>query len=468
MAIQTPVTRVRRPVVQVEPTLDTAPARVIFNDDGNEAQVTEQIGGKTVQYTAKVKQDDPPDIDDDSELDDEDLSFEDDLELEIQAVPDSPLEVMFKQIRGAVSQGLTGDNLLAMITRNPDPMGMRFNNPNSVPFMSLGAFQFTSRDMFRFDEAIQERNKNSGGVFNIKIYKVDNTPLMIRRNKYAFEQRGGPEFYEIGLMNYPVPDPNKVDAPNAPGSNIENMMLQYMEKTENRFEAMLQQMNRPKEQSTLEKAMEQKMLNDLLHPKENAGGMDAFQNMMMSMAAAPIWIEKMTNRMFPEPAAPVEPDTLEKITNLLGTPAAEKVLGGFMAMSQQFAANKFATQANANTIHNPQPAAPVEQTASPEQQAEMRDLILNLIDQLESDEPLNGENEFIKDLQMEYPTQAGTLTAMCKGASFEMVVQMLVMGAGNLVPNPLDVFITDNTWNERGAKLVIRLEEFYNHVKTLS
>jgi len=46
----------------------------------------------------------------------------------------------------------------------------------------------------------------------------------------------------------------------------------------------------------------------------------------------------------------------------------------------------------------------------------MQELITDLIDELESENPLNADNEFIKELQMNYPDQADMIIMACKGA----------------------------------------------------
>lgn len=442
------------------------------------AKVTERIGNQTVTFEAEVKQNEveieTENNDQTKDTTDENFDFAD-LEREDfepnQQIPKTDLEKMFDRLEMAIQMQSLQDSFIAMIVRQPDAaMNIKYNAPCGY-VTNCGYFQFTTRDLFNFDAAIQDRNGNSGGIFNIRIFKNDQTPLLLKRNRYDYDSRHLPEYTEVGLVNYPVANPVKADIiPLQNGqSNIENMLLSYMEKTESRFESLLQQMNKPKEQSTLEKALEQKMLNDLLNPPER-NGLGGFEQTMATIMAMPVMVEKMSEKMFPQPPVPVEPDIFDKAEKILKIPAVSGAVDSILNISESFAASKMAN-AGTNTTAQQNPAQ--DQNLEPEQNTEMLELLNDVIAELESDNPLDATNEFIQTLQTEFPTQADQLQSTCKIMSFDQIVQLL--GAQKLIPHPfvpfLDLEQTQATsqyvWNARGVKMVERLKEFYEFVKSI-
>lgn len=432
-----------------------------------------------VDYQAEVEQNEVPEIDEDSENETGDLLGEDfnsEFEFENQVIPDTPLEVLFKQLRGAISNGIP-DNFLAMVSRNPDPIGMRFNYGNSMPAMSLGAFGFSSRDLFNFDSAIQEKNHNSGGVFNVKIYKSDNTPLLIKRNPYAFEQRGEPNFKEVGLVNYPVPDPPKIDM--LPGANgSDSALLAYIERSDKRIEDLFERMNRPQEKSEVEQLVMRTAVERLMNPQSQGGGMESFQQMMISMFAMPQMVEGFAKKMFPETPPPAEMGVMDHIGKLLENPTvadtAANVVNALTNVSADFAQSKMRGQA-VTIEQNDDDDADEIIDAQPEPNPEMKQLIHNLLTELESENPLNADNVFMGTLQNHYPMQAIVIKGMCKTSDFDTVVGMLGGEMNKINPNPLIPFVdlgeTEKqnkfVWNERGDRLVVRLREFYTFVREL-
>lgn len=449
----------------------TGTAKVIERRGPND-----EVLGKTVNYEAEIQQKDVPDTDTETEIEFDDFSNETygaEFEQEIPAIPDTPLEILFKQLRGAISNGIA-DNFLAMVSRSPDPIGMRFNRPNSLPSMSLGAFSFSSRDLFNFDSAIQEKNGNSGGIFNIKVYKGNNEPLMLRRNPYDYESRGNPQYYEVGLVNYSVPDPAKTDA--TPGtSQDQSALLEYMKQSENRFESLLQAMNKPREKTTLEAAIEQKVLNDILNPPQNNNNSpDAFQQTMLTMLAMPQMVEKFSSKMFPDPPAPVEPDMMDRITKLLDVPAVANVIENLSDVSSRFAISKMNGQAQAVELESEFEDDEPDYQES-QNDIEMKDLIHNLIIELESDNPITATSPFIINLQRAYPGAASTVVSMCKSVDFETTIKLLGRAMDKMSPNPMIDFVDvaksqeagQYVWNPRGEKLKVRLNEFYTFAKTL-
>lgn len=446
-------------------------------DDTVEAKVVERKGskgenlGSTVTYTAPVKEievENEDDIEDEGDLD---LSAFEADEPEVgqnYTIPQTPLDAMFHNISYCVQNG-EQDLFFASVFRVADPIGSRYRIP-CIGGMELGMFQFTTRDRFGFLGELHRLNNKSGGHFNVAIFRHDSTPLYILIPPHGRYNTAAPteSNRQIGIVNYGIPDQQIDDTTTGAPNDSNAALMAYMDKAEQRFETLMREVvGRPKEPSVLEKALEAKMIKDLTDPTPPPT--NGIEQIMMNMFAMPVMVEKMSKRMFPEPPTPSEPNGFDRAAQILDLPPVAGLLNSVGNISEAWAISKLQQQAgSAPTQQNP--------TQQPtEQETEMQELMSDLIDELESDTPFNADNEFLKELQTDYPTQAAMITGLCKGMAFEGVLNMLIGSTGNLNPNPFhqfwDIPATNQTqsivWNERGQKLLIRLQEFYEYVKTV-
>lgn len=445
--------------------------QVVIPPEGIQANVIENVDGKRITYPALITENENQETDtqNESEINFDGIENFDEYDetesgIEAPTIPKTQLETMFDYLRIAITQGAE-DRFFAQVIRMPDSIGAAFRSPCSTQ-MDLGVFQFTSRDQFNFQGAIQKQNNDSGGFFNVRIYKSDQTALEIRK-RYTRETKD----IQVGLLNYSVPNPVKPDAPaiGAPVNQMDNIIMQRLDKTDERFEMLLREMGKPKEKSTLEIAMEQKMVELVMSPPSSSGGPDALQATMIAMFTAPEMAKKMIERAFPETPLPAEPDLMEKVTRVLEIPAVgntmQGVIGGLSQISQDYFNRKTQTAPNGNAPHSAPAPAPAA-----DQPDEMTELFADLIDELESDNPLDGNNEFLKELETTYPTHAKRVQGICKGFDFESTLGMLIEFTAHIQPHPFDPFVmsVENgqiIWNERGMKMINRLREFHEFVR---
>jgi hypothetical protein len=458
---------------EVKPVIDdTIEAKVVDRKDANGNTV-----GSTVTYTAPVKEVNKDDTENEDENEDNfDLPiFENESQNEIgqsYTIPKTGLDLMFHNISYCVQNG-EQDLFFANVFRVADPIGSRYKRP-CIGGMELGMFQFTTRDRFGFISELHRLNNQSGGNFNVAIYRHDSTPLYVLIPPHGRYNTAPPveSNNQIGIINYGIPDPQTDEAAIAGnGSDNNAALLAHIEKSNERMEGLIREViGKPREPSALEKAMEQKMLNDLLNPPEpKSNGME---QMMTTMFAMPIMVEKMAKRMFPEPPTPTEPNGFDRAAQILDLPPVAGLLGSIGNISEAWAISKMNAQGNNATDQQGQNQTQPEQN---EMNSEMQDLMSDLIDELESDRPFNADNVFLQELKAEFPNQAGMIINTCKALEFPEVVKMLIGATANLNPNPFhqfwDIAETNKTntivWNERGNKVLARLQEFYGYVKTV-
>ena len=454
----------------------------IIVDDETEANITETINSKgetvkRVNYTAKVKENDVIETDENTENPDENFDNENDdsfIDNESDEIPKDKLDKMFDDIE-RVSSGINSV-FFAKVTRQPDSLSDNFFNRCGGE-MPLGVFQFSLRDRFNFIPQIQKINGNSGGYFNILIFDGQQKPLGWSY-RIGYSRETG--FKHIGCHNVLVPNPALIETPNANGQPQQNGSLEMVfgkmaEMMQQNHNQLMQVINRQPEKSTLEKAIEQKMLNDLLNPpQQQASG---FEQTMASIMAMPVMVEKMSAKMFPAPPVEREPTTLDTIQSIVAMPVVENtataVLNGLsllieskMQEKQQGVIQNLPNE----VVINPQP----NQITTATETDDMKELLQDVIEELESDSVLDDKNEFLIELKSDYPTQTMMITSLCKTNTFENVLQLLITQADSAKPvNPfaefLDVAETQKqqkyVWTERGNKLIKRLNEFYEFAK---
>lgn len=455
-------------------TLKTKPIRTkteLKVNDETPAKVIERKDGKTITYEATVSE---KEVIGDSE--DETFGFDEENEDFVNAsevglpfieesfaqIPKTKIEKMFDNIRSAIKEDRVEDSFFAMVVRMPDNIGARFSYPCSTQ-MELGIFQFTSRDIFNFAGEIQRRNQNSGGIFNVKVYRQDQTPLVIYRR---LRGQMHVETTEVGMLNYSVPNPIREESNNATtnGNNgVENQIMALIEKQDERFNAMMQQINAPKEKSLVEKAFEAKILQDITNPPQQTNGLEAMQTMMMQMFAAPAMIDGFTKRMFPEPTPPEQKDWLDKATQVFEMPVTQQLLGKLGDIGEAIAISRLPP------VQNP---VDNDETEADEKE-DMQILLETIIEELESERPLDGNNPTIIELRADFADNFDDLQTTCQTLPFDSVFALLVNKSTKMQPSPfvpfLDIEATKAAnkyvWNERGNKLLVRLQEFYEYIK---
>ncbi len=468
----TPRTR-RRTTSTAEPSVDRTPTKVNI-PEGTKAQIREQIGGKEVIYEAEVEEVEEPEQgtleDDTDEGEDSDSSFE----IEVEERPLTPIERLFYMIELArESHGLPDTQFIAHLTREADHLTDTFSSMCHED-VELGTMRFNTQDRFAFTGALQRMNNNSGGRFIVNILQVDGRQLTyLRQNPRRTWESNEQQVWSRLL----IPEPNKLIAEQVANngnstSEIAQAMLKMAEMNQQNHNQLMQALNRQPEKSTLEKAIEQKMLNDLLNPperKEQEGfNINKFTEQVMMQGAVVNGIGEAFNAMIHrEPAAPPEPTAMDIIERVSNMPVAQNLLNGLINIGGMIAEKK--------GLIAPET---VDTTASQVQNleddnADMKELLTTIIDELESDRVLDSSNITIQELRVDFPDQIEQLQTMCQIAPFEGVFKLLVERSAKIEPFPfadfLDVEQTQATnsyvWNERGAKLIARLQEFYEYIK---
>ncbi len=482
-----PRTRTRRTTTGVVSALaeaaeqqDTGAKTKVIIPPGTKTVVRETPLGREFEYEAELTQDEETEIEDEGLFTDDETNYSDQSQTDYQNLPKDPLTVLFDGIREG--QRSPDETFVANISRQPDFMNDNFYNPCNV-MSSFPPLQFNSKDMFAIVSMIQKHNNNSGGRFTLSVYRQDATPLCVprRASDGYIEQR------QVGLSMLVVPNPTKeiLAAENGSGNNgiaqvLAEMHKQNMESNNRILEAM--RAEKPK--STLEQAIEQKVLNDILNPPQPQQSNGNLEQTMATMLMMPAMVEGFARKMFPEPVAPHEPTTMDTVKEVLSLPLVDNAIGGILALVEQaqIAKMKKVSPNGMNNLYNPTDEGQEEYYDEPEPvrlsqaDTDMQDLISDVVNELTGENPLNTENGMIKDLVVKYPDQFNQLKEACSIMTFEQIRSLLMSRTAKLQPNPFTPFIDWNktaetniyTWNESGDKLQVRLEELYNYLKSLS
>jgi hypothetical protein len=438
------------------------------------AKVIERKDGKTITYEATVSETEVTDNESENfDIDEESETFEDGSatglpfieEQNTQEIRKTKLEIMFSLVRSAVKDDKQDDSFFAFVVRLPDNINSQYNYPCNRE-TELGVFQFTSRDMFAFPTEIQKRNNNSGGMFNVSVYRADQQPLILYRRTL---NRMYTQEIVVGMTNYsisnPVTQPDFQKQNGFSGNGVENQIMALIEKQDERFNRYLEQQNAPKEKSLLERAMEEKMLRDIVNPPPPpSNGMESMMPMMMQWLSAPAMIARMTETAFPTPTPPEQKDWIDKTSQIFEMPAVQQLLGKVGDISEAIAVSRLPQ------MQNPATETEYEET---DDKDDMQILLETVIAELESDNPLDHTNAVVSDLKNDFPDHFDTLQTACQTFDFDGVFALLINKSSKMQPSPfvpfLDIEQTQTTkkhvWNERGNKLIERLKEFYEYVK---
>ncbi len=478
MSTATPPIRRRRTAatINAEPSEDLTKTKVII-PEGTKAMINEQIGGKNVTYEAELKEDETSNEREDTELNNEfeDFSEFEDFTPQTQ-IPKTPLDRLFDDVSYAIANDPNlFDSFYAKLLRQPDGIADRFSVP-CRDIVELGVIQFSTQDRFSFISAIQDTNGNSGGRFAISIFNADFTPLTVYRGRAL---QAIPR--EVGItLVVPNPQP-KPTTPNGNGgidAGLSAILSKMVEINQSNHNQLMASLNRQPTKSTLEAAIEQKVLNDILNPPQhnNGGnnGTEIIANVMQSIAVTQAMGDAIARNLNREPPPAVEPDWIDKASKVAENPMVQQLIGRIGDIGEAIAVSKLNATATAPEVNNG-----VDQTNNMAQTEpdETQELILDIIEEIDSDNPLDATNETINELAADYPEQYADLVATCKsGASFDFIFDQLVKKTQTMQPSPflpfLDLEQTNATqkfvWNEKGVRMKARLLELYHYLQTIS
>lgn len=477
----------------------------IIVDEETIATVTETTTGsghttKKAVYPAKVKQNE---IETDDENDNQNDYQESENEFEnfegfdegetFEEIPKSQIDVMFDRLLEVDSFG--NQSFYAMILRLPDAMSDNFKIrcQNQMP---LGTQIFSIRDRFIFQSALQKLNNNSGMRCAIRVCDEGGQEITVKRRIHFHTS-----WHPVGIAHLVIPNPivaelkETTSQNNSEFSELLREMREDRQANERKFELLRNELTKPREPSMLEKALEQKMINDIANPPQ--GNNSNLEQTLATMFTMPVIVEKMASKMFPEaPAPPAEQSILEKFF----TPqVAETIANKGMDLIGTFG-NSIATAIETRTLasltpeqkkvveenrrvmyeedfdtENPQLNPQME--AQNEQQKQMIELVTKITSELESENPINTENTLIEELSNEFPMQYGILKMACQNTDFEIILEQLA----NIAPDAIKPYIDEAFISESGqiisaeGKLIFntdkglnmkaRLLELYNFLK---
>jgi len=463
----------QRPIIHVEPSEDTTKTKVVFEDEGNVADIVEQIGGKTVAYQARVKEDETANETENNEYINEFESFNSFDEITPSApIVQTPLDLMFEDINYAVKTDGLYDQFFAKLLRQPDAISDRFLVPNRE-IIELGVIQFSSLDRFNFIPAIQETNGNSGGRFSISVYDSNYQVLSVMRGRVSIHAEPRP----VGLSLI-VPNPQPKPVINNGGNNsdvgLAAILTKITEINQQNHNQLMQVLTRPPQRSAVEDALQNALIQKLSHdivnppqPQNNPNNIEnTMANVMGSIAVTQAMAEGIARSLNREPPPPPEPDWIDKAQKIADLPIAQQLAGRIMDIGDALAVKGLNLPTD-TTQENPVDNMQI-------QTDETQELILDIINEIESENVFDANNETITELAAEYPQHYADLVATCKsGASFEFIFEQLIKRTANMQPSPFLPYLNLNetqtqqkyVWNEAGVKMQGRLRELYEYLK---
>lgn len=462
-------------------TAKTKPKTKLIIEENTEANVVETINKdgdsiKRVTYPVRVEQDEITETDDETTDNEQDNDFENDLssfsQSDYEEIPKDKIDIIFDDLE---TDFKPTDYFYAKLTRIPDAMQDSFFVSCSSE-MPLGVFQFSLQDRFAFIPAIQKRNNNSGGRFNIAIFNSEQKAVNVfigYDNPYSPRKQ---EIYKpVGAVNVLIPNPMREETKEINGGHTDiKLILDAMQ--ENNRQLMQALNNRP-QQSQIETLLLTKAVDMITSPQNNNGGLE---EKFMALMMMPQVADRMAKKMFPEPppaAAPAEETTIDKIMKIVSLPVVQGALERVGDIAEAVTVAKLQQQQppQPNQIQpppviNPQPQQIEEQ---PELDDDMKIVIEKIIVELETESEINADNPTIKELIADYPEHLETVQTLCKMTDFPQVFNMLISMTRKINPFPFAPFIDADatsrnnqvTFNERGEKAIKRLEMVYEYLR---
>lgn len=382
-------------------------------------------------------------------------------------IPQNRLADMFDEIEDA--QDYDGEIFYAMITRRQDMMNDAFARP-CFNIEQFPALQIRADMLLNFIPMIQKHNGNSGGLFDVVIT----------------DDKG--QSIDIGLAGLRIPNPILENKPQETvNSNNDLTQIINLMREENRANReMIQAALNPK-RDRLTEILEKKFEQDILNPPEPKNNSIDVANIVQQMMLIPTVMGAMgegfkgmfanggnaperekgivemllSNETLVNRASDILDNTLSNIADIAETAVANR--------------NGVSRQQPVYTEPQPQPQPlqetnTVDQVEEPEetetQETEMdrKQLIIDIIKELESDNKLDDTNEFLLGLEEKHLDVYNMLITLCKNMEFENVVAQL----GALVPEAFEGLTLKSDpvkLNKRGLHIQGRLREFYDYMK---
>lgn len=374
-----------------------------------------------------------------------------------QAAPKNRLADLFTDLRDY--EETENETFYAMITRRPDMMNDNFRSP-CLSLMQFPPLQINSSMMFQFIPLLQKYNGNSGGRFDVLI--CDTT---------------GEQLEGIGLSGLVIVNPTIDEQPaqHQNGLDVVSFLREMneanakrAEESERRFMEMIKAMQPKEDEFTL--LAKEKLRNDILSPKESTefnptkileqvftttavmqGMGEGFAKMFNKEGNSEkdrgLIESLLTNEMFMDKAS----DFATNITDTLAEVAVAFKTGA--PPPQQHNAYQ---QPDTGTVHQ----IPTNEQQMKEQ--ERIQLIKSIITELESDRPLNNENELLVNLKSAHADIYGLLKIACTVQTFEQLVGQLE----TIAPDEFNTYYDDDELNEKGKHVNERLKAFYDFMKS--
>jgi len=405
---------------------------------------------------------------------------------EVDEIPKDEIDEFFEKVKFSYTSESKPfnekDSFTIKVIREPDSLDDDFRT-NCGQRMQVGLFSFNLRDALRFPEMLQKRNNNSGGRFTLIAFGRDNKPLQnlitVETIKVQGKTVNQPIFSAVVARNVIIANPF-IENDGGNKSELASAFIELgklIQSSNDKTLAAIQALNAPKEKSIVEKALEQKLYNDIVNPKEKENPTFDAGQIMNNVMQQQVVMQTMAqgfSQMFNSNQSIQEKDWYDKILD------NEKIMQtgqNLVTVLSQIAASKLIPQPQNNnpqqTANNPQqPEQPEQQQLTPEQQvleqqqriADMRNVIDNIVEELESENPINDDNEMIQTLAADFPKYVPMIVDSCKNSAFPDLVNMLSFIAPDIFARFKDI---SGNLTEQGEHVInVRLKEFYEYLRT--
>lgn len=355
------------------------------------------------------------------------------------------------------------ETFLLFITRQPDMPSEKYNLPQILHPANFPVMQITKFDAPNFVQMLQQLNGNSGGRFTVRATYLN-----------------GETIDDAHLTNFCVPNPPKEDIRGDGGGDIQQTLVDIFDRLQtqqaSQLQAIAELISKKKEEDDFSKIAKQLLMKKLLddEPKEQGFNPERLaETLFTSQQMIEIMSKKFAKSFDVEERAD-KPAWLEFLESDAGKVIAEKagnVVNGLamltaQRMAQNASANGNGAVPNPAPVQSPQIESPQQTQEQVEQERQMivdtTKLTQYIIDELETENPLDETNTVLQELDADYPNAFGQIKLLCRLQGFEQLVQLLQA----FVPEAfVELLNEDGTWNERGLKIQERLKEFYEFIK---
>lgn len=342
---------------------------------------------------------------------------------------------------------------LLFITRLPDMPSERFFLPQALYPANFPVVQISKYDAPNFVQMLTNLNSNSGGRFTIRACRLD-----------------GEAIEDAVLNNFVVPNPQRDEVVKQNDSGLREIVAVFermAQQQEQRFTELISTLankpvSEPSEWDLLAKEMlRKKLLEDA--PKADGFNPERYMEALLTSEVIMDTItSKFASRLSDNKSDENEPTWLKLLESDTGKVLIEKA--GNIANSLAVIG---ASKLNAPAPAPQQQQQPVQNPDSEENTRMTIDttkLTQFILDELESDNPINGDNAVLKELSEDYPKPFTLLIQFAKTQTFEQLFTLL----HTFVPEAF-VNLQDETGalTESGQKIQKRLQELYEYLKTL-